>query len=33
MMNFRIANTFPDSLAKPTGAEQKAANATGQLKI
>lgn len=32
-MDSRIANTFINSLAKLTGPEQKAVNATDKLKI
>lgn len=32
-MDFRIADTFTDSLAKLTGEKQKAVKATGNMKI
>lgn len=32
-MNFRIADTFTDSLARLTGNEQKAAKTTSKMKI
>ena len=32
-MDFRIADTFTDSLAKLTGDEQKAAKITDKMKI
>ncbi len=32
-MNFHIADTFTDSLAKRTGEEQKAVKSTDKMKI
>lgn len=32
-MNFRIADTFTDSLAELTGDEQKAVNITDKIRI